>query len=408
MKIGQVEILTDCFSLFLEYLHHSTLPFMRKIKRQFCKEVLIKSLVIVFIIGSWACTEEEGPNNNNPNIPNPVTAKLEVTETSPEYVFWGEEMTIKGTGFSTKAEDNFIWLKGESQSFGSCALSNRTDSLGWRKATVLSATATSLTVRIPYVAASQNANGKPCGVYNPNISITVAGKTFVTPQKKLLGIPFINEVCISNSGFKGSGIIPGKETNNVISIGGLGMFGSASGMEAKMKLTIGPEGIPLTKTDPPIATCSNGYSFTIPITMASGECTADPIRTGRFSRIMDFVASIDGTSIQSEKFPYPVGSFPDQSIESLSVQRASKSAGGNPEIKIKGKGMNWYKEARFISTNNAGCPGTTIGPVPNTAGTELTVLIPLSNMVAGCTYQLSLVNDCGISTGQLTSVIIDP
>jgi hypothetical protein len=367
----------------------------------------LKPLLYIIILSSFACSEEEGPNNvNNPNPP--ISAKLEVTQTSPEFVFWGEEMTIEGTGFSTKTEDNFVWLKGESQSFGNCALTNRTDSLGWRKAAVIRATSTSLTIRIPYVPASENANGKPCGLYNPNISISVAGKTVVTPQKKLLGIPFVNEVCISNSGFKGSGVIPGKQQNNVISIGGLGMFGSASGMDAKMKLAIGSENIPLTKTDPPIATCSNGYNFIVPITLASGQCTPDPIRTGRFSVMMDFVASIEGMTIQSEKFSYPVGSFPDQSIESLSVQRASKSAGGNPEIKIKGKGMNWYKEARFLSTNIAGCPGTTIAPVPNTEGTELTVLIPLSNMSAGCTYQLSLINDCGISTGQLTSVIIDP
>lgn len=380
---------------------------MRKNTLLFGSQSLLSLLLVVSSFGFFSCSEEEGPNNvNNPNTP--VVTKLEIIETSPEFVFWGEEITIKGTGFSSKVEDNFVWLKGESQSFGNCALTNRTDSLGWRKATVLSATATSLTVRIPYVPASQNANGKPCGVYNPNISITVAGKTAVTPQLKLLGIPFVNEVCISNSGFKGSGIIPGKESNNVISIGGLGMFGATSGMEAKMKLTIGPENIPLTKTNPPIATCSNGFSFTIPITMASGECTADPIRTGRFSKMMDFVASIEGTSIRSEKFPYPVGSFPDQSIESLATQRVSKGAGGNPEIKIKGKGLNWYKEARFNSTNIAGCPMTTIGPVPNVAGTELTVGIPLANMTAGCTYQISLINTCGVSTGQIGQVIIDP
>ena len=381
---------------------------MKKINFPLFQEVLIKPLLIVFILCSFSCSEEEGPNNiNNPPTP-PPAAKLEITETSPEFVFWGEEVTIKGAGFSSKLEDNFVWLKGGPQSFGNCALTNTTDSLGWRKATVLSATATSLTIRIPYVPASQNANNKPCGVYNPNLSITVAGKTVVSPQMKLLGKPFINEVCISNSGFKGSGIIPGKESNNVISIGGLGMFGASSGMDLKMKLTIGGNSISLSKTDPPIATCSNGYSFTIPIDMASGECTPDPIRTGRFSKMMDFVASIEGTTIQSEKFSYPVGSFPDQSIESLATQRASKSAAGNPEIKIKGKGLNWYKEARFISTNSAGCPMATIAPVPNVEGTELTVLIPLSQMNAGCTYQLSLINTCNISTGQIGQVIIDP
>ena len=176
-----------------------------------------------------------------------------------------------------------------------------------------------------------------------------------------------------------------------------------------MKLLINGVSIPLTKIESTGPTnCASGYKFIIPIDFATGICTPDPIRPGRFSTMMDFVAIIEGTSIQSEPFSYPVGSFPDQSIESLATQRASKSAAGNPEIKIKGKGLNWYKEARFISTNSAGCPMATIGPVSNVEGTELTILIPLSQMNANCTYQLSLINTCNLSTGQIGQVIIDP
>jgi len=381
---------------------------MSKIKFLLCRSFILKPLLFILILGSFACSEEEGPNNViNPNPP--ISAKLEITETSPEIVFWGEEITITGTGFSSKVEDNFVWLKNETASLSSCPSDNRNDSTGWRKATVLKATPTSITIKIPYKTAAQNGGKRACGVVDPAISITANGKTVISKKIKLLGIPYIFNICYTNGLFQGTGIIPGKELENQISIPGVGIYASSIGIDTKMKLLIDGKLIPLTKIESTGPTdCASGYKFTIPIEFATGICTPDPIRPGRFSTMMDFVAVIDGTSIQSEKFSYPVGSLPDQSIESLSVQRASKSAAGNPEIKIKGKGMNWYKEARFASTNSALCPGTTIAPVSNPEGTELTVLIPLSNMSAGCTYQLSLTNACGISTGQLTSVIIDP
>ena len=381
---------------------------MRKITFPFCNEVLLRPLLIVFILGSFGCSEEEGPNNvNNPNIP--VVTKLEITETTPEIVFWGEEVTINGTGFSAKLEDNFVWLKNETASLSSCPSDNRNDSTGWRKATVLKATPTSLTIKIPYKTADQNGGKRACGVVDPSISITANGKTVVSKKIKLLGIPYISSICYTNSLFQGSGIIPGKELENQISIPGVGVYGSSSGIDNKMKLLVNGVSIPLTKIESTGPTnCASGYKFVIPIDFATGICTPDPIRPGRFSTMMDFVAIIEGTNIQSEKFSYPVRTFPEESIESFSAQRASKGAGGNPEIKIKGKGLNWYKEARFISTNSAGCPMTTIAPVSNVAGTELTVAIPLSNMTAGCTYQISLINTCNISTGQIGQVIIDP
>lgn len=381
---------------------------MRKIIIPSDSKVLLKPLFIALSFGFFACSEEESPNNvTNPNTP--VVTKLEITETSPEFIFWGEEVTINGTGFSAKLDENFVWLKNETASLSSCPSDNRNDSTGWRKATVLKATPTSLTIKIPYKTAAQNGGKRACGVVDPSISITTNGKTAVSKKIKLLGIPYIFNICYTNGVFQGSGIIPGKELENQISIPGVGIYGSSSGIDDKIKLLINGNSIPLTKIESTGPTnCASGYKFTIPIEFATGICTPDPIRPGRFSTMMDFVAIIEGTTIQSEKFSYPVGSFPDQSIESLATQRASKGAGGNPEIKIKGKGLNWYKEARFVSTNSAGCPMTTIAPVPNVQGTELTIGIPLSNMVAGCTYQISLINTCGVSTGQIGQVIIDP
>ncbi|MCL6258848.1 hypothetical protein M3O96_07115 [Aquiflexum sp. TKW24L] len=381
---------------------------MKNVRFLFCIEDLIKSLLLLLILGSFGCSEEEDPNNvTNPNIP--VMTKLEITETSPEIVFWGEEVTITGMGFSSKLEDNFVWLKNETASLSSCPSDNRNDSTGWRKATVLKATPTSLTIKIPYKTAAQNGGKRACGVVDPSISISANGKTVVSKKIKLLGIPYISSICYTNSGFQGSGIIPGKELENQISIPGIGVYGSSSGIDNKVKLLVNGAVIPLTKIESTGPTnCASGYKFIIPIEFSTGICTPDPIRPGRFSTMMDFVAFIEGTTIKSEIFSYPVRTFPEESIESFAAQRASKGAGGNPEIKIKGKGLNWYKEARFISTNSAGCPMTTIGPVSNVAGTELTVGIPLANMTAGCTYQISLINTCGISTGQIGQVIIDP
>jgi hypothetical protein len=157
------------------------------------KKIFLRIFFFGFLLcGLLGCAEEQDPNNpnqnnpNNPNNPNP-TVSVEVTATSPEFTFWGDELTLTGKGFSTKLEDNFVWLKNETFAFGSCSFDNRTDSTGWRKATVLRATATSLTIKVPYKTASETSNNRACGVINPNISVTVNGKTAVSEKVKLIG-----------------------------------------------------------------------------------------------------------------------------------------------------------------------------------------------------------------------------
>lgn len=365
------------------------------------------------LVGSllFACAEEQDPNNpnnnnnNNPNNP-PVAAKVEITGTSPEYLFWGEELTINGSGFSSKLEDNFVWIKQEVAALGTCLGESPTDSLGWRKATIVTATPTSLKIKIPYKTAAQNDGKRPCGAITPRVSVTVGKSTAVSQPLKLIGLPFIREICVPNSGFKGAGVIPGKDQDNILSLGGLGLYADDAGIDKKLKLNILSESVPLEVYEQSLATCSGAFKFRLPASLASGECTPDPILTGRFARKEDFVVSIDNTSIKSEPFSYPVASVPEITIATIPSQRVSWSKAGNPAINVTGKNVNWLSEARFLSTNS-NCPGTSIAPVPiNPEST--TVTIPLATMKVGCSYQLSFRTNCGTSTGQLATIIIDP
>lgn len=368
----------------------------------------------IFVLGLVGCEEEQNPDStdaNNPKNPTP-TVSVEITETSPEFTFWGDELTLTGKGFSTKLEDNFVWVKNETGSLGTCPSGNpadRNDSTGWRKATVLRATSTSLTIKVPYRTASENSNNRACGAINPNISVTVNGKTAVSEKVKLLGIPYIADVCYTNSGWKGAGMIPGKELENQISIPGVGLYGAPAGIDEKMKLLVNSIDIPLTKvvsTGP--TNCASSYKFIIPIEFANGDCsTQDPVLTGRFANMMDFVVFIDGTSKSSEKLLYPVASFPDRTFSTFNQRSFSYSAGGNPQVVLEGTGLNWYQEARFIPQANTSCTLATIAPIPSEGGTKLTIGIPLAQMQVGCLYTLSLVDVCGRGSNQVGSVRIN-
>lgn len=373
--------------------------------------VLFGTAIGLFLGVLMGCSEEQDPDggNNNPNNPNnpPASVVVEVTATSPEFTFWGDELTLTGKGFSSKPEDNFVWLKNETGALGSCPSDNRTDSTGWRKATVLRATATSLTIKVPYKAASESTNNRACGVIDPAISVTVNGKTAVSSKVKLLGIPHIREICYTNSGVKGAGMIPGKELENQISIPGVGVYGASSGIDGKLKLLVNGVFLPLTKVESTGPTnCASSYKFVIPIDFANGNCLSpDPILTGRLANMMDFVAVIDGTTKSSEKFSYPVASFPDRIFSTFTQRVFSYGAAGNPEIVLEGKGLNWYTEARFTGTTG-GCTVATIGPVSSESGTKLTIAIPLALMQIGCSYTLTLADVCGRVSNQVGQVTI--
>jgi hypothetical protein len=363
------------------------------------KTLLVLSMVLTAMAGCSTVTDSgEDEDDKTP----PVTAKLEITETSPEYVFWGDNLTITGTGFSTKAEDNYVWLRDARYRMGRCNTEN--DSTGWQRAHVLNASSTSLTIKIPYVPASQTDNEKPCGVYDPRISITVAGKTALSSKVKLLGIPVIDRVCYANSGWQFSGLVPGKELNNMISITGLGIYGNSSGMSDKMNMSIDTHTIDIERVVPSLQTCGDGYTFVVPIELASGECTPDPIRTGTFAKNEIFVAKVEDKV--SPPFSYPIRSFPDRSVNGFTEKQFSWSAAGNPEIVLTGKNMQSYTTALFNTVSSASCTPASIAPVPR--GDEMVVGIPLALMNVGCVYQLILRDHCGSSTGQLGTVRITP
>src|SRR6185503_12454050 len=82
-----------------------------------------------------------GGNNGGGNAGN-----LSISGTSPEYPFWGDELTINGTGFSSTKSENYVWIDGSNP----CSSNGSRDSAGWRKAEIISATSTQLKIKVPY------------------------------------------------------------------------------------------------------------------------------------------------------------------------------------------------------------------------------------------------------------------
>src|SRR5688500_18800509 len=107
------------------------------------KKLLFRPFMAAMLILA-ACSKPDNDKDDDPGgggNTDPVT----ISGTNPEFVFWGEPLTINGSGFSTVKADNFVWFKG----INDCGTSLQ-DSTDWNKAEVLTATPDKLVVSVPF------------------------------------------------------------------------------------------------------------------------------------------------------------------------------------------------------------------------------------------------------------------
>ena len=139
------------------------------------KSFIITVMALIILV---ACKKNTGSNTGgNPGGGNPGGAGPVITSTSPDYVFWGEPLTIIGTGFSTTKDNNHVWIDSDN----SCSTS-RLDSTDWKKAEVLSATATKLVIKAP----TRMVDSLLCGPERGTVHVTVNGKTAISPGGKFI------------------------------------------------------------------------------------------------------------------------------------------------------------------------------------------------------------------------------
>jgi hypothetical protein len=342
------------------------------------KPFAVTCLVIATITA--ACSK--GGNGGNQPPPPPGGTAPTISSTSPEYVFWGKELTINGTGFSTTASENIVYIKGNK----SCD----TDTT-WQKAQVVSASATKLVVKVPFVA---KANGTFCGNDWGRVRVTVGNKS-VTREE---AVKFVGKLEIGLC--HPFGVTVGNYPNtyrpgdsSVMSAHLQTLYTRESGYYDKIKLYV--NGAPINAIDRYFtgATCG-GLTFVLdPITFCEvNNCTQPSGYNGGPARKFTFIGKVDGTDIADTTECY-IFNQPNMVITKVEGAGAiSKSAGGNPYVTLTGKYM-YFNQIRWQSNQQ---PFTTDPPAGiSLNSTEAKIFVPLSLMVANDSYTAIGILPCG-------------
>ena len=314
-----------------------------------------------------------GGGNNNGGAP------FVVTGTSPEYLYWGDELIINGTGFSTNKGDYKIKFMTD---LPGCDIG---------PFEITSAAATQVKVKIPFGTLTNTI--KKCGPSSDPLIITINGKSDTTDVVKFLGWPRIQGVCTHFGGSAGDYLIPG-DSAALNMAGATGIFASINRSDTNAVLTVDGANMPVAWRNYTACFSSLGGVITLDKeTYGKLKCPTDPDWGGGGRNIL-FKLTTPGTN-RFDTLSIFVNWLPRQGFsQHIGSPNISKSAGGFPTWKIYGTNMS-YKKARFTATN---CSLTTqeIDISHNSIFyDEGTIAIPLSILTVGCNYSVSIVSHCG-------------
>lgn len=316
--------------------------------------------------------------NNNPSPgpgpgpgPNPGNA-INISSTSPEFIYWGEELTITGTNFSSNKNDYQVKFLTDA----SC-----TDTF---QTVIYAATNNLLKIKTPIATYP---SGKKCGPTFASVIVTLNGKSD-TAQLKMVGWPQVQSICNHFGVPDPPGL--GRTGDSLILdvVGATGVYASNHPNQKNFQLSINDTVVNYTWR--PVCN-GRGAGIVIPVEkFASVECGSPGYRSALFK------VSIPGTQIfdtaRMNIYFLPRTQFTD----ATGPATVSKLAGGNPEWNYYGSKM-FYNKIRFIPEN---CASQTIeipALVPPTEPTFYThgfFYIPLSVMLAPCKYRILAVTPC--------------
>lgn len=348
----------------------------------------------LLVVAMFMVTCKKSNDNNNPGGGGGGGGNLSIASTSPDYAFWGQELTINGAGFSTTANENIVYVKGNK----SCDPDTT-----WQKATVVSATATKLVVKVPFV---KRPNGVLCGNDWGRVRVTVGSKSVLRDDAvKFVGPP---EIGLCNPYGVTIGNYPNTYRPGEISVMSAHLwtlYGRESGYYDKIKLFI--NGSPLNIKDSVFtgSTC-NGFRFILDAQTWSdlNNCIQPSGYGGGAARKFTFIAKVEGTNFADTTECY-VFNQPNMVVNGASGSTTfSKSGGGNPSVNVQGKYMYFTKIA-WSAIGESVFHTTPSGL--SLASTEVGVSIPLSLMTANKTYSATGITECGL-TVNLFSVSITP
>lgn len=327
-----------------------------------------------------------GGNNNGGNA-----GTFKITGTSPEYVFWGDELTINGTGFSTNAGDySFKFFSGDP-----CIDNFQTQ--------VYSATATQLKIKAPI---GQSTTGQPCGPNSLSVVVTAGGKSDTAKAIKMVGWPRIIDVCSHYGGFAGNYFTPGDSAVLTLE-GATGWHATVNNYHKNVKLRIGNDDVSFSWEN---ITSGCGIAGGAKVNLdvakyAERKCPTDPGWNNGW-RPLTFTAYVPGTNRMVSK-DILVNWQPTDRFYNFSGPQVVSKSGGFPiaQWTVNGRNM-FYEKARFTSLNCNVTPQEMTISSGNGFYNTITFDIPLSVLSANCSYNVSLVTRCGDVQGVGTIQIV--
>lgn len=93
------------------------------------KKLIHTAFIVVFLI-AVSCSDDSDPDQNPNQPPPPPGGNVTVTDVGGGNMFWGEELIITGTGFSTVKEENIVRLTGVFPTQTFCNLNYTSESGG--------------------------------------------------------------------------------------------------------------------------------------------------------------------------------------------------------------------------------------------------------------------------------------
>lgn len=307
------------------------------------------------------CQQIDGDDDNGgpPTVVNPGAQPVLAIGAVSQYTFWGEIMTITGTGFSTNASDNIVTFDEVYQTAvpaRQCVFSSRDGIL-----VVEEATPTELKVRVP--VCSRYGELEDGINYCRGVTVQVNDKQAVYGEVVyFLGGPYLESVCANGPRFS-----PGDSTYITIDLEGSKRIESVSeaGYEVD-DIRIWLDGIPMNYTTMEAASMSDLqcnkltilFAIETPMSLATNECTD--------SRRVPLVVHIDGTS-QFDTTEVDVKTNPYQEIYSVKTttddENFSFSKGDGLQVNrgliVKGRNMRAieivYSRGQDTVTVSEGC-----------------------------------------------------
>lgn len=339
------------------------------------------SLVLIMMIFILFCCSEDGDPGQQGPPPPPPGGDVTITSVEGGHMFWGDEMTIKGSGFSTNKADNIVKLTSVALNF--CGL-NYTSAAGG-DIEIISASATQLIVKIPY---KKIGDMPSCGPERATLEVTVNGKTAKKEGVKFTGLPWIGSFNYHYGWFDVPNVT--RIGDSVMIDGGLrGYYAQESDLWDQIVLTIDGKTVPNKFR---VVGLESGRAFYLPVDEYGDYSCSDEPEGWAPARKMTFTLSVAGKSVSTDLYvqylpPMTAGCYEcPASTQELNLN--------NPRWTIKGSNI-YFTEARFtpLAPCSGGSQGVTLSK-NKPFDDEVSFQVPLAILADGCSYSVTLGDDC--------------